>query len=173
LAMMETRSHRRRKLAAATAASSRRSSKSGISEIVGSMLMVLVVVAMSAVVFAFATNGFSGMGANFSSLFGSSANALNERIVVEQVTFNESGTRLGANLYVRNVGINPSNIVAIYVSNVTASSFVLSYTISPARQILSGSFQIIAVTFTPDVGTTYSFTIATQLGNTVIVNAKA
>jgi len=147
--------------------------KQGISEIIASLLMIVIVVGLSATIFAYATNGFSGLGSNLSNLFGNSANALSERVVVEQVTFNETGAKLGVNLYVRNDGVNPAIIAAVYITNVSASKFVLSYTLSPTKQINSGSFQIIAVTFTPDVGTTYSFTIATQLGNTVITNAKA
>ena len=135
--------------------------------------MIVIVVGLSAIIFAFATNGFSGMGSNLSNLFGSSANALAERVVVEQVTFNETGAKLGVNLYIRNDGLNPTTLESVYVTNITASKLVLAYTISPAKQINSGYFEIIAVTFTPDVGTTYSFTIATQLGNTVITNAKA
>ena len=135
--------------------------------------MIVIVVGLSATIFAYATNGFSGLGSNLSNLFGNSANALSERVVVEQVTFNETGAKLGVNLYVRNDGVNPTIIAAVYITNVSASKFVLSYTLSPTKQINSGSFQIIAVTFTPDVGTTYSFTIATQLGNTVVTNAKA
>ena len=135
--------------------------------------MIVIVVGLSATIFAYATNGFSGLGSNLSNLFGNSANALSERVVVEQVTFNETGAKLGVNLYVRNDGVNPAIISAVYITNVTASKLVLSYTLSPTKQINSGSFQIIAVTFTPDVGTTYSFTIATQLGNTVVTNAKA
>ena len=133
--------------------------------------MIVIVVGLSAIIFAYATNGFSGMGSNLSNLFSSSGNAIQERVVVEQVTFNETGSHLGANLYVRNDGINPTIIAAIYVTNISASKVVTSSTLS--KQINSGSFANIAITFTPDVGTTYSFTIATQLGNTVIVNAKA
>ncbi len=146
--------------------------KQGISEIIASLLMIVIVVGLSATVFAFATNGFSNLGSNVSNLFGNSANALAERIVVEQVTFNES-SHLGANLYVRNDGTNPIAIAAVYVTNITASKFVLAYTVSPAKQINSGSFSIITVTFTPDVGTTYALTVASQLGNTVVTNAKA
>ena len=126
--------------------------------------MIVVVVGLSATVFAFATNGFSNLGTNLSNLFGNSTNALSERIVVEQVTFNETGAKLGANLYVRNDGLNPVKIAAVYVSNITASKFVLSYTVSPTKQINSGSFTIIAVTFTPDVGSTYTLTVASQTG---------
>jgi len=135
--------------------------------------MIVIVVGLSATIFAFATNGFSSLGSNLSNLFGNSANALSERVVVEQVIFNETGSHLGANLYVRNDGLNPTTISAVYVSNVTAGKFVLSYTVSPAKQINSGNFEIIAVTFTPDVGTTYTLTVATLLGNTVVTNAKA
>ncbi len=148
--------------------------RKGISEIIASLLMIVVVVGLSAIIFTFATNNFSEMGSNLSNLFGNSQNALEERVVVEQVTFNETGcscTHLGVNLYVRNDGINPSIISAIYVTNVTASSLVTTSTLS--KQINSGAFAIITVVFTPDVGTTYSFTIATQLGNTVVINAKA
>jgi flagellin-like protein len=149
----------------------KRRRKSGISEILGSLLMIVIVVGLSAIIFAYATNSFSGMGSSLSNLFGNSGNALAERVVVEQVTFNESGAHLGVNLYVRNDGVNPTIISAVYVNNITASKAVTSSTLS--KQINSGSFVIIAITFTPDVGTTYGFTIATQLGNTVVVNAKA
>jgi len=138
--------------------------------------MIVVTVGLSAIIFAYATNGFSGMGSNLYNLFGNSASALEERVVVEQTTFNETGctcTHLGVNLYVRNDGINPTIISAVYITNVSASKQVLAYTLSPTKQINSGSFAIIAVVFTPDVGTTYTFTIATQLGNTVVVNAQA
>ena len=135
--------------------------------------MIVIVVGLSATIFAFATNGFSGLGSNLSNQFGNSANALSERVVVEQVTFNETGAKLGANLYVRNDGTNPATISAVYVNNVTASKFVVSSTVSPVKQINSGGFAIITVTFTPDVGTTYALTLATQLGNTVVTNAKA
>jgi len=150
-----------------------KSRRSGISEIIGSLLMIVIVVGLSAIIFAYATNGFAGMGSNLSNLFSSSGNAIQERVVVEQVTFNETGAHLGVNLYVRNDGTNPAIIADVYVTNVTASKQVTAYAPSPAKQINSGSFAIIAVTFTPDVGTTYALTIATQLGNTVIVNAKA
>jgi hypothetical protein len=136
--------------------------------------MIVIVVGLSAIIFAYATNGFSGMGSNLSNLFGNSASALEEKVVVEQTIFNETGcscTHLGVNLYVRNDGINPTIISAVYVTNVTASKIVTTSTLS--KQINSGQFAIITVIFTPDVGTTYSFTIATQLGNTVIVDAKA
>jgi len=135
--------------------------------------MIVIVVGLSAIIFAYATNGFNSMGSNLSNLFGNSQSALAERVVVEQVIFNESGSKLGADLYVRNDGLNPSIVAAVYITNVTASKLVLADTLSPAKQINSGSFAIIAITFTPDIGTTYSFTVATQLGNTVVVNAKA
>src|SRR5579872_1878551 len=98
--------------------------RSGVSEIIGSLLMIVIVVGLSAIIFAYATNGFSGMGSNLSNLFSSSGNAIQERVVVEQVTFNETGSHLGANLYVRNDGINPTIIAAIYVTNISASKVV-------------------------------------------------
>jgi flagellin-like protein len=150
-----------------------RTRRAGISEIVGSLLLLLVIVSLSATIFAFATNSFGNLGGGFQNLFTTSGNALSERLVIEQVTFNESGGNLGANIYVRNVGGIPSTIAAIYVNNVTASALVLSDQISPQTQMNVGSFKNYAITFTPDDGSVYSFTISTTLGNTVVVNEKA
>jgi flagellin-like protein len=148
--------------------------KRAISEIIGSLLMILVVVAASAIIFGIANNSFASWSSNFSSLFGSSGNQISEKIVVEQVQFNESGTSLGANLYVRNDGENLASISGVYVTNVTAgSNFVISDQFSSPRQMLPGEFEVIAAVFTPLRGSTYSFIIATSLGNTVAVNAKA
>src|ERR1700746_3563611 len=93
-------------------------SRSGISEIIGSLLMVLVIVALSTTVFAFATTNVGNFGNTFSNLFTNSGNALSQKIVIEQVVFNESGGALGANIYVRNVGTYPATLASIYVYNV-------------------------------------------------------
>jgi hypothetical protein len=132
-----------------------------------------VIVSLAATIFAFATNSFGNLGSGFQNLFATSGNALSERDVIEQVTFNESGSHLGANIYVRNDGGIPTTVAAIYVNNVTAGAFVLSNQISPQTQLSVGAFKIFAVTFTPDHGSVYSFTVATTLGNTVIINEMA
>ncbi|MFI5422088.1 MAG: archaellin/type IV pilin N-terminal domain-containing protein, partial [Nitrososphaerales archaeon] len=60
-------------------------SRSGISEIIGSLLMVVVIVALSATIFAYATTNVGNFGNNFSNLFSNSGNALSQKIVIEQI----------------------------------------------------------------------------------------
>ena len=93
--------------------------------------------------------------------------------MVEQVTFNETGTSLGANIYVRSVGSLPVTAAAVYATNVTTNSLFLSKQLSPTTQLNPEQFQDIALSFVPDSGAVYSFTIAAQNGNTVTVDAKA
>jgi hypothetical protein len=138
--------------------------------------MILVVVSMGATVFAFATGGFGSLGNSFSSLLGTAGNKVSEDVVIEQVVFVNTGVPAtsGANLYVRDIGINPTTIAAAYVQNMTSVTFVEQFTGSPLPlSINSGSFQIIFVkNFVPDHGQVYGFTLATSLGNTVTYNAK-
>ena len=139
------------------------------------MLMILVVVAIGTTVFAFASGGFDSFSSSFSNLMGNSGNQVSEQVVVEQVVFVNTGNAAtsGAKLYVRDVGLNPSTIAAIYVQNATASTFIEQFVSSPLPvTINSGEFQVIFVSkFLPEQGSVYTFTLATSLGNTVNSNA--
>src|SRR5579884_1436755 len=151
----------------------RASKNSAVSEIVGSLIMIVVVVALMTTLLTVSNTAFGSIATNFSNLIGTQQNALSERIVVEQVTFNETGSKLGANIYVRDIGTYPASISSVYVTNVSAGTLAVSYNLNPPKQISPGQFQIVAVAFTPNSGTTYSFTIVTQLGNEVVVNEVA
>jgi len=151
----------------------KKGSNRGLSEIVATLLMLVVIISLSVVVFGVATNSFGNFSNSFSNLFSNSSDSLSEQVAVEQITFNETGSNLGANIYLRNVGSNIVTVSAVYVTNITANAFVLSFQVSPTKQLLVSSFQNIAVKFTPNAGSTYSFNVATQRGNTVLANAKA
>ena len=135
--------------------------------------MIVVVVGIGSTLFALATNSFSSFSSNLSNQFTNSGNQLSEQIVMEQIIFSTSGTQ-GANIYVRNDGVNPVTIASLYVQNETANSFVESVQIPSSSQVTinSGDFTIITVTFTPDQGNTYGFTIASTLGTTLTSFAK-
>ncbi len=80
----------------------------------------------------------------------------------------------GADVYVRNVGTNPTTLVSVYVVDQTLNSFVSQTAISTTVNV--GTFANIPHTtllFTPLHGHTYSFTVTSSLGNSVIYNAKA
>ncbi len=134
--------------------------------------MIVAVVALSSVVFVFASNGLSGLGSGFSNMLSSSGNSLSEQAVIEQVTFNET-SKLGANLYLRNDGSATLTVSAVYVLNALNNTLIGSLQLVPGVQINPGAFKDIAVQFTPAKGTTYTFTVATAAGNTVLANAKA
>lgn len=154
-----------------------RRSRGAISEIVATLIMILVVVSIGATIFAFATNGFGALGNSFANLSSNSSNQISENVVVEQVAFTNTGlsSTSGLTLYLMNAGINPSTIAAVYVQNVTANAFVKQFksgTNLPGI-INSGSVQAVEVTgLIPDHGTVYAITIATSLGTTVIYYAK-
>lgn len=138
--------------------------------------MILVVVALGTTVFVFASGGFNSFGNSFSNLMGNSGNQVSQQVVIEQVVFVNTGdvASSGAKLYVRDIGLNPSTISAVYVQNATANSFVEQFTSAPLPATISSSaFKVMFVSnFVPEHGVVYTFTIATSLGNTVNYNAK-
>ncbi len=89
---------------------------------------------------------------------------------VGQVT---AGQQAGANLYLRNTGSTIVTVSAVYVQNVTSNSFVESYQLSPATTIQPGSVAVVNVPFNPSRGETYSFTVTTTLGYSVVGDAPA
>jgi hypothetical protein len=136
--------------------------------------MIAITVSLGVLVFAFASGGLGTLSQNFVNLMTSSATAISEKFVVEQVTFTTSGGTQGADVYVRNVGTIPTTLVSVYVVDQSSGSFVSQFTISTTVNV--GTFADIphtTLTFTPSHGHTYSFTVASSLGNSVIYNAKA
>ena len=89
---------------------------------------------------------------------------------VGQITTNPQA---GANLYVRNTGSTIVTLSAVYVQNVTSNSFVESFQLNPVVTIQPGSLDEVNVPFTPSHGETYSFTVTTTLGYSVVGNSPA
>ena len=74
----------------------------------------------------------------------------------------------------RNVGSIQTTLVSVYIMDSTSSTFVSQTTISTALNV--GTVVDIphaTLTFTPSHGHTYSFTVTSSLGNSVIYNAGA
>lgn len=138
--------------------------------------MIVIAVGIGATVFGFATNGFSTYGNSFQSLFSNSANQIAEDVVIEQVAFINTGvpSTSGVTIYILNAGTNPSTISALYVQNVTSSSFVGQFTGSPLPVTINSEIiqSVKILGFLPDHGVVYGFTLATSIGNTVLYNAK-
>jgi flagellin-like protein len=79
----------------------------------------------------------------------------------------------GADVYVRNVGVWPATIVAVYISDLTSNTFVSRTTLSTtlnARTFVD--IPNTTLTFTPSHGHTYSFTVTSSLGSSKIYSLK-
>ncbi|MBI3023365.1 MAG: hypothetical protein HYY68_06510 [Thaumarchaeota archaeon] len=146
--------------------------RSGVSVIVATLLMIAITVSLGVLIFAFASGSLGTLSQSFTNLMTNSADRISEKFVVEQATFTTSGTQ-GADLYVRNVGTIPITLVSVYIVDQSSNTFVSQFTISTTVNV--GTFVDIpntTLTFTPSPGHTYSFTVASSRGNSVIYNAK-
>lgn len=94
--------------------------KLGVSTVVATMLMILITLALGSILIVWAGSTY-GSFAGFSQLFfQQKSQALPEKLVVENAFFTKSSSQLKT--FVRNVGAEELNIVAIYV-NGTAFTF--------------------------------------------------
>ena len=147
-----------------------------MSEIVSTLLLVAIVVSLGVIVFTFASSGLSSLTGSFTGLISGQGNAVAEHFVVEDVTFTFTGTT-GADVYVRNVGTVSSTLASVFVVDQSTSTFVAQFPLTTAQGTLNvGTFLDIPhtlLTFTPSHGHTYSFTVTSILGNSVIFYAKA
>ena len=153
--------------------SARYRKRRALSDIVGTLLMLAVVASLGVLVFTFASGGLGALSQSFTDLMTGSANAVSEHDVVEQVVFFFSGTT-GADVYVRNVGTISSTLVSVYIVDQSNGAFISQIAISTVVNV--GTFVNVphtTLTFTPSHGHTYSFTVTSSLGNSVIFYAKA
>jgi len=146
-----------------------------VSDVVATLLLVAVVVSLGVIAFTFASTGLGSLTQSFTGLISNQGNAVAERFVVEQVTFNFPATS-GADVYVRNVGTIASTLVSVYVVDQSTNAFVTQVALSSSNVVNVGTVLDIVhstVTFTPSHGHTYSFTVTSNLGNSVTFNARA
>ena len=145
----------------------------GVSEVVGMLLMLAIVVTLGALVYAFASGGMKSLSENYANAKTGDTKAASEKFLVEQVTFTTSGTE-GADVYVRNVGGIQTTLVSVYITDTTTDAFVSQSTISVTVDV--GTFADIphaTLSFTPVLDHTYSFTVTSSLGNSVVYDAEA
>ena len=150
--------------------------RSGVSEVVSTLLLVAIVVTLGVLVFTFASGGLSSLTGSFTRLMTNQGDAVGEHFVVMQATFAFSGTT-GASVYVRNVGTISSTLVSVYIVDQSTGTFVKQVPLT-AAQGTSNAGTVLDIpntllTFTPSHGHTYSFTVTSSLGNSVTFDAKA
>jgi hypothetical protein len=141
-------------------------------------MLVAVVVALGVVVFTFASGGLGTLTGNFTHLIANQGNAVDENLVVMQVTFTFTGTA-GADVFVRNDGTITSTLVSVFVVDQSTGALVSQFTTGslPATLNAGAFFDInlhqAGATFTPAHGHTYLFKVTSSFGSSVSFNAEA
>src|SRR5271169_2196607 len=64
----------------------------GVSEIVGILLMLAIVVSLGVLIFTFASGGLNSLSGNYAAAMSGKAQALSQKFAIEQVAFAFSGT---------------------------------------------------------------------------------
>ncbi len=112
----------------------RRKRRHAVSPVIAELLLIVITVAIGTLVYSFASTAFGGFGSGFSNLVQNAGQQLSENIAIEKVFFyngvnnntacmaGPGTTHCGGVMYVRNVGLNPVEIDAIYLGNLTSAS---------------------------------------------------
>ena len=91
-----------------------------VSTVVGNMLMILVTLSLAAILVAWAGTSFGAFSGGSQLFFAQREQALQERLVIEEVYFNGTANPQQIFIFVRNTGPINLNIVAIYVNGTSA-----------------------------------------------------
>jgi hypothetical protein len=87
-----------------------------VSTVIANMLMILITLSLAAILVAWAGTSYGAFTGGSQIFFQQRGQALQERFVIENVFFNTTASPPTILVFVRNVGAQDSNIVAIYVN---------------------------------------------------------
>lgn len=155
-----------------------------VSTIVANMLMIAITLSLAAILVAWAGTTYGSFSGGSQLFFLQRGEAMQERFVVENVWFNKTGPGGGEIMvFVRNVGAEEVNIVALYVNgNPQALTSVLSPCSYDAAKghvtIVLGSsnpnnvceFKLLSMTWT--TGQVLSIVLASDKGNQAAYAAR-
>jgi len=158
-----------------------RRSRKAISTIMANLTMLIIVVALSSLLFIWAISSFGAYQGGAGYWFSSRSVANQERMSVEGVYFYSSGSINYGLVYVRNVGTIPFTIVSVYINstlyNSPATFPALQVNVSQVAPICPSTNGIcgpngggINMHFTQPTlgpGDTQTVTIATQRGTVI------
>jgi flagellin-like protein len=102
----------------------------GVSEIVGVLLMLAIVVSLGTLIFAFANGSLNGFSQGYAAAMKTNANAASEKFVIEQVAFPSSGT-LALDGTSTNEAVGGSSSIATTLTTTDSDDAILAY-VSPA-----------------------------------------
>jgi predicted permease len=142
-----------------------------VSTIVANMMMIAITLSLAAILVAWAGTSFGTFSSGSQLFFAQRGQAMQERFVTENVYFNKTQNLI--RIFVRNVGVEEVNIVAIYM-NGTSLTPVSGSGLCTIPKLLTVQeaceFQISWTTWKS--GAVYNFVVATARGNQVTYSAR-
>jgi archaellum component FlaG (FlaF/FlaG flagellin family) len=97
----------------------------GVSTVVANMLMILITLSLAAILVAWAGTSYGSFSSGSQLFYAQRQQALQERFVIEMVSFNKTGTNHTLMMFVRNVGVQQITIETIYVNGTAAGTSAL------------------------------------------------
>jgi hypothetical protein len=86
-------------------------------------MMITITLSLAAILVAWAGSSYGAFTSGSQLFFVQRGEALQERFVVENVFFNKTGTNRTIMIFVRNVGVEELNVVALYVNGTSLQPF--------------------------------------------------
>ena len=96
-----------------------------VSTVVANMLMILITLSLAAILVAWAGTSYGAFTGGSQLYFAQRQQALQERFVIEMVSFNKTAPAHTLMVFVRNVGVQQITILAIYVNGTAAGTSAL------------------------------------------------
>ena len=137
-----------------------RRSRNAISTIMANLTMLVIVVAMSSLLFVWSISSFGAYAGGAGYWFSSRSIANSERVSVENVFFGPSSTVV--KLYVRNVGTIPFTVSSVYVNS---TLYNISQPPVNVTQVVSLQISLVGQSWVHN--NVQTITIATLRGTTV------
>jgi FlaG/FlaF family flagellin (archaellin) len=151
-------------------------SKRAVSTVIANVMMIAITLSMAAILIAWAGTTFGLFSSGSQIFYAERGQALEERFVVENVFFKKAQTTLL--VYVRNVGVEQVNVVALYVNGtslVPTAGGTCTLTGSPLSVTLpvGDSCQFNLTLSTWSSGSVYYVIVASARGNRATYMARA
>jgi FlaG/FlaF family flagellin (archaellin) len=141
-----------------------------VSTIVANMMMIAITLSLAAILVAWAGTSFGTFSSGSQLFFAQRGQAMQERFVTENVYFNKTQNLI--RIFVRNVGAEEVNIVAIYMNGTNLATASGSPCTIPKLLTVQEvcEFRISWSSWT--TGAVYNFVVATARGNQVTYSAR-
>jgi FlaG/FlaF family flagellin (archaellin) len=150
-----------------------------VSTVIANMLMITITLSLAAVLVAWAGTTYGAFSSGSQLFFVQRGQALQERFVIESVFFDKTASPARVLLFVRNVGVEEINIVAIYVNGTsrtpTTGGSMCTFTGTPPSVTLTvGAVCEFSLSWNPTwaPGAIFNILVASARGNQAAYTAR-